>query len=61
MSDTVEMVFNFVIGLIFWPFMYCLTNEVLRRQMGRLARAYGKDHHIKNHGSRMAHGQSGVQ
>lgn len=47
MSDTVEMVFNFVIGLIFAIYVL-LDKEVLRRQLGRLARAYGKDHHIKN-------------
>lgn len=46
MSDTVEMVFNFVIGLIFAIYVL-LDKEVLRRQLGRLARAYGKDHHIK--------------
>lgn len=46
MSDTVEMVFNFVIGLIFAIYVL-LDKEVLRRQLGRMARAYGKEHRIK--------------
>ncbi|WP_251454794.1 AI-2E family transporter [Veillonella intestinalis] len=46
MSDAFEMVFNLVIGLIFAIYVL-LDKEALRRQFGRLARAYGKEKHIR--------------
>lgn len=45
MSDTVEMVFNFVIGLIFAIYVL-LDKEKLRSQLGRLFRAYGREYRV---------------
>lgn len=48
MSDTVEWVFSFVVGLIFAIYVL-LDKEVLRSQLGRLSRAYGREHRISSY------------
>ena len=45
MSDTVEWVFNFAVGLIFAIYVL-LDKEKLRSQLGRICRAYGREHRI---------------
>ncbi|WP_298705544.1 AI-2E family transporter [uncultured Veillonella sp.] len=45
MSDTVEWVFDFVVGLIFAIYVL-LDKETLRSQLGRICRAYGREHRI---------------